>query len=124
MTSVKENVTQNGEEAPQTPLGLKVLVVVLGLAIIFMLGLIIWKVMVGGAEKNVPAPVTVAPTYDTPAAVESFELAVVRPADSDLISTQVSTTEIVLHFRSAAGDTVVIVDRRTGKESRLSIASQ
>lgn len=118
MTPVKENVTQNGEETPQTPMGLKVLVVVLGIAIIFMLGLIIWTVMTGGADEDVPPPPT-ATIGETVNSAESFDLAVARPAASELISVQGSPAEIILHFRSLEADTVIIIDRDTGKESRL-----
>ena len=127
MTSVKENVTQNGDDVPQTPMGLKVLVVVLGLAIIFMLGLIIWKVMMGGAGKDVPVPVVASNLnpYGRPVgsgrpdSPVDVDLTIARPAGSELISTQVGSTEIVLHFRSVSADTIIIVDRFTGNENRL-----
>lgn len=118
MTPVKENVTQNGEETPQTPVGLKVLVVVLGVAIIFMLGLIIWTVMTGGAAEDTPPP-PVATIGETANSAESFDIAVTRPAESELISVQGSPVGIILHFRSLEADTVIIIDRVTGKESRL-----
>jgi len=123
MTSVKENVTQNGEEAPQTPVVLKVLVVVLGVAIIFMLGLIIWKVMAGDHKPTTGEPAVEAIVKASEPA-ESFDLNITRPAASELISTHVGPNEITLHFRSESADTLIIVNKTTGKQSRLVVPDE
>jgi len=128
MTLVNENVTQNGNDAPKAPLGLKILVVALGIAIIVMLGLIIWKVMAGDHKKSVPATVPgvrMAPKEhaQVPENVEAsyFDLTVTRPAKSELVRSTVAELEVVLHFRSATADTIIVINRATGKESRITV---
>jgi len=121
MTAAKENVTQNGDEPIKAPLGLKILVVVLGIAIVVMLVLIIWKVMVGDGKESRPETVAVSEVQlgSSPFLVD---MAIERPAGSELVSTKASATEIILHFSSSEADMIVIIDRRSGKESRLTIA--
>jgi hypothetical protein len=131
MTAANENVTENavsdGEEAPRAPLGLKILVVALGLAILVVLGLIIFKVMAGDHKKakaSREAQVAASTLSPSLAEVESgaiFDLSIVRPAGSSLVSTSVTSAEIVLTFKAPDADTIVVINRATGKESRLTV---
>jgi hypothetical protein len=127
MTAANENVTENGEAPVKAPMFLKVLVVVLGLAIIGMLGLIIFKVMAGDHKKKTPVQVseTQQPAGLKTIAPKSFvligDIVVTRPAGSKLISATTNGREATLHFSSADVDVVMTVDRVTGEKSTITI---
>ncbi len=138
MTSANENVTENADMTPKAPMALKVLVVALGIAIVALLGLIIWKVMAGDHKKKAPPQVTaergslvggievqgLAPQtlqgvlYQT----DFSDLILRRPEGGQLVSYTPNGLEIILHFKMADGtDQLLIINRATGKESRITI---
>jgi len=124
MTAAKQNVTRNSaEEVPETtkvPMGLKILVVVLGLAILGMLGLIIYKVLAGGQKT----PTTAAPNVlaaPTSNAASFSDMDVKRPVGSLLVEVTTNSHEIMLHFSGADGDTLIFIDRTKGTKHSISI---
>jgi len=124
MTAAKQNVTHGGTEQDQqvqkVPVGLKVLVVVLGLAILGMLGLIIFTVLAGGKKTSTAKTIpTIEKTTENRA--DFPDINIVRPADSALIKVTTGSGEIILHFSSPEGDTLIFVDRAEGTENRISI---
>jgi len=131
MTAAKQNVTENGTEQHKAPFGLKLLVVGLGIAIVIMLGLIIFKVIAGDHKKTKKTELPLQQVSEAQPQISrviesvtgiNFNLTMKRPAGSDLISASTTATEIILHFKSAQADTIVVVNRKTGKESRLTVS--
>lgn len=110
--------------AESAPTWLKVLVVVLGLAIIGMLALIIYKVMAGDADEpkiQLP-PVSEAPfpTGDLVQIPDTLTLEL--PAGSEVISVAPHGREIYFRVRAVSGsEQVFILDRLTGAVSRIEI---
>lgn len=131
MNGSDPKVTSIDEETMESaPFFLKAIVVGLGIAIIAMLGLILYKIVAGPAEeKAVPAsrPDPIAAEQleslagrlwtDGPKA-QDFDIAV--PEGATLVSTVPAGAEVFLHVRLADGtDQVLILNRVTGDISRL-----
>jgi len=139
MTAANENVTENGDENYKAPMGLKLLVVGLGVAIVLMLGLIIVKVIAGDHKKPEPLGKEALERRASFGDVEvevpvgsSFsgilyqgelqDLTIARPEGAELISYAPNGLEIVLRFKMADGsDLLLAVNRATGKQTRLTI---
>jgi len=139
MTAANKNVTENGDEIYKAPMGLKLLVVGLGIGIILMLGLIIVKVIAGDHKKPEPAGkealekgAVLGNVDEEVPARSSFsgilyqgelqDLTIVRPEGAELISYAPNGLEIVLRFKMTDGsDLLLAVNRATGKQTRLTI---
>lgn len=130
MNPTHQNVTpdQGDEmESETAPMWLKVLVVVLGLAIIGMLALIIYKVAAGDTEKTkVQLPPAGISTLDQePTLVQLPErLQLDLPDGSEVISVTPSGRELFFWVRHASGtQEIFILNRLTGAVSRIEVTS-
>lgn len=128
MNGTTENVThQNNDDIPETPLWLKLLVWGLGAAIITMLGLILYKIVVGVGDmvedEMPPAELAAVPPTAGKKVIPAGNFDVARPANMELVSVVPATDEIFLHFRGEDGaDQVIILNRLTGSVSNVKIA--
>lgn len=122
MTAEMQNVTSNmdDEETTKAPIGLVILVVALGVAIIGMLGLMAFKIMSGDASKQKKQ--TAAVEMSTVPAASFDELKVSKPADSTLSKIETNDNSVILHYRGEDKVTLIVIDRVTGKESRIIVA--
>lgn len=129
MNGTTENVThQNDDVVTPTPVWLKMLVFGLGIAIICMLGLILYKIItgVGDMAEQQPAPLEVvaAPVAPSPELMASGDFEISRPANMELIAVVPAGNEVFLHFRGKdGGDKVIIFNRLTGNTSTLNLTS-
>ncbi len=121
MTAETQNVTPNmdDEETAKAPIGLIILVVALGIAILGMLALMAYKIMSGDASKPKKQPVAVTTTVADP--VEIGELKVIKPEGAKLSKVETTATSIVIHYQGDGVLILVIIDRLTGRESRITI---
>ncbi len=137
MTANTPNVTpqntENEEEVPQkAPMALIIVVVVLGIALVGMLGLIIMKIVSGDHKKKPEAGIVeqVSPAVTAesvvPTVASNFEFGdfkITQPANSKLVSYSAGGVEMYFHFELETGDNVIIsLNRVTGNESRITIA--
>ncbi len=128
MTVVSKNVTSSRtsgetaseEEAPaRSNTGLIILVVALGVAILAMMGLIIFKVIAGDAKKSSKPAEKVAVV----ASVAPADYHVKKPEGAVLASSSLQGAEVLLHFKTQDGnDVLIILDRKTGQQSKVFIA--
>ena len=109
--------------------GLKTLVLVLGLVIIALFVFVVYAIANRAAEaflsieepQKIAAEQTMTGTAGT-ASVSGADLTVARPDGGELVSASANGGELVLHFRHTDGsDTVVILDRSSGKQSRVTV---
>lgn len=124
MAAQDENVT------PETPFPvesapgwLKALVVGLGIAIIGMLALILFKIVAGDATEEAEplSPAAAAPGQHV-APLEAGDYEIERPIGATLVSVRPSGEEVYLRFRLVSGgDEIVILNRRTGDISRIAV---
>lgn len=130
MMPQEENVTPKNATSPdsvdaeETPnfRGLKVLVILLGIGIAGMLALITYTISQRAAETlSGDEPATATVTAPAEAALYLENHLVERPTGATLLSVTVNGPELVLHFEGEAGDTIVTLDRRTGKQTRIEI---
>ncbi len=101
---------------------LKIVVVGLAIAILVVLGLIVYK-MVSGPKRVKPAVAEVAAEH---VAAESLvaagpangfgQRAVAMPADGEIVETTLGTNVVVLRVRGHAGDELIVLDLLTGAE--------
>ncbi len=123
MNGTTENVTHDNDElVPPTPVWLKLLVVGLGVAIIAMLGLILYKIItgVGDLADDTVSPTEVVAAPSAPLVNGDFEIT--RPANMELVAVVPAGNELFLHFRGQSGaDQIVIFNRVTGETSNLSV---
>lgn len=122
MTAPTQNVTPNmgEEETAKAPIGLIILVVALGIAILGMLALMAYKIMSGDASKSKKVPVVA--TEQVATIVSGFdELTVTKPEGSTLSKIETSDGTVTLHYKSEASVTLILIDRVSGKESRVII---
>ncbi len=119
MTVEMQNVTPNmdDEETAKAPIGLVILVVALGIAILGMLGLMAFKIMSGDASK--PKKQAVAAEMPAVIATGFDELMVTKPAGSSLSKIETNDNSVILHYRGEDKTTLIMIDRVTGKESRI-----
>lgn len=128
MNVTDQNVTQqNEEEIPKAPGWLKVLVAVLGIAIVGMLLLIVFKVANGDHQKPdepigaLPAS-SPATTAFPPGELPQGDFELPRPEGATLVSVTPSGIEVYLHFRMPdGGETITILNRQTGAVSTINI---
>jgi len=127
MNGTTENVThQNDDVVTPTPVWLKMLVFGLGIAIICMLGLILYKIITGvgdmAEQQPTPLEVVAAPVATSPALLASGDFEITRPPNTELIAVVPSGSEVFLHFRGKDGDDkVIIFNRLNGKVSTLNV---
>jgi len=123
MTAKEPNVTSNvgDEEIVTAPLALKILVVVLGIAIIGMLALMAYKIMNGDASKPKKIVSTQASIlgHQKNTVLGFDEITVVKPADSILVEVKSDATSIILQYKNDKVVTLILVDKTTGQESRV-----
>jgi len=130
MNGTDENVThQDDELIVSTPIWLKALVAVLSIAIVGMLGLILYKIISGvGEPADVPEQLQQVQQPNQslatlPAVVTAGEINIVRPGNMTLVTMVPAGAEVYLHFRGADGaDQIVIYNRSSGEVSTLKIA--
>ncbi|MBL4788198.1 MAG: hypothetical protein JKY60_03840 [Kordiimonadaceae bacterium] len=137
MTAESKNVTSDvtsnsaaeDQDDHRVPMLLKVIVVGLGLGIIGMLALIGYKIMAGGDDKAQETAVGAANRAAFPLVqgvaepVEFGAYTVTRPAGSQLVNVSSASAEITFHFTGPDGDIIILLDRKTGRESRVTIAN-
>ncbi|WP_308912030.1 hypothetical protein [Pseudokordiimonas caeni] len=117
MAAADPKVTSGEDvEYDRPPMWLKVLVIVLGIAIVGMLVAIVTKIMTGLGDEPLP-PETAGPTVSTPVVpLATGEISVRRPAGTMLVSTALSGDRLVLTFRGEDGDHILVLDQATGAE--------
>ena len=132
--NVAPNMNTGEEEFPElkAPKGLKYLTIGLGLAIVFMIGLILYKLAettgdaLSGGDEEAPQAAASQPASLAPAAAQVSYAGVTydveRPAGAELVSVTTNGAEIIFHFRSDAADIVTILDRRTGAITKVNVA--
>ena len=127
MNGTDENVThQDDEIIVSTPMWLKALVAVLSIAIVCMLGLILYKIISGvGDTADVPKQSTqtpLQPAAASPAIITAAAINIARPENMTLVTFTPAGAEVYLHFRGSDGaDQIVILNRSTGEVSTLKI---
>lgn len=120
VTSPKESVIDE-ETMESAPFFLKAIVVGLGIAIIAMLALILYKI-VTGPEAAEESPEPLVETVLPPSRIEAKDFDIVVPQGAALVSMVPGGTEVFLHVRLSDGsDQVIILNRVTGEVSRLSV---
>jgi len=130
MTAANQNVThdsaENADDTPtvKAPIGLKILVTVLGIAIIGMLGLIIFKIISGDHKKTKPAenvalPAISAAPITTNVSYEDVMLT--RPKGMELVNVSSDSVSLVLQFKGPSGTVVMLVDKNNGKTRKIEI---
>ena len=108
------------ETMESAPFFLKAIVVGLGIAIIGMLGLILYKIVAGPSEEAAPTPVVEAVL--PPAGIDAKDFDIAVPADATLVSMQPQGAEVFLHVRLSDGsDQVIVVNRASGEIARLTL---
>lgn len=134
MNATDQNVTHESEaiddeQVPATPMWLKVLVTVLGLAIVAMLLLIVFKIANGDHQKpdelkqeaalpSLSAGATVFP----PISLTAGDYEVPRPDGAALVSITPAGIELYMHFKSDTGsEQIIILNRQTGALSTITI---
>lgn len=119
MNGSDPKVTPESDETLESaPFFLKAIVVGLGVAIIAMLGLILYKIVAGPAKDGAPEPIVEAVL--PPAEVQAKDFDVLVPAGATLVAMVPAGSEVFLHVRLADGtDQVLILNRITGELSRL-----
>jgi len=127
-SDVTPNSAAEDQEDIRAPMWLKMVVLFLGLGIIGMLGLIGYKIMSGGDDKASKSAVvgtetsTAVPLVQGVASPVKFGAYTVRrPAGSELVRVSSSPAEITFHFDGPEGDIIILLDRKTGRESRVSV---
>lgn len=100
-------------EYDRPPMWLKVLVIVLGIAIVGMLVAIVTKIMTGLGDE--PQPVETAEAV-VAAPMVAGEISIKRPDGATLVSTSLSGNRLVLTFRGDDGDHILLLDQTTGTE--------
>lgn len=123
--NVTPDHTAADEDAAPAYRGLKALVIGLGLGIVAMLGLIFYTIGERAAEsllaeEGAPPPATVA-AVEPVATTAMADLEVARPEGGRLVASSVAGNDLLLHFRTAAGDILIIVNRTTGEQTRVRI---
>lgn len=131
MNGSDPKVTSIDEETMESaPFFLKAIVVGLGIAIIAMLGLILYKIVAGPAEEEItPSSVSTAAETEQLESLtgrlwmggpEAQDFDITVPEGATLVSTVPAGAEVFLHVKLADGtDQVLILNRVTGDISRL-----
>lgn len=124
MNGSDEKVTPIDEETmASAPFFLKAIVVGLGIAIIAMLGLILYRIVSGPLPEEEEQPVAEVSAPVTAVPAGNFNVPV--PEGAELISMVPAGAEVFLHFRLKEGtDQVVILNRINGEISHLWVTAQ
>lgn len=124
MNGTDQKVTPISDEAvASAPMWLKVLVVVLGIAIVGMLALIFYRIMAGPGDEKTARQIAAPAIPASLPPIEARDFDVIAPDGASLVSVVPAGAEVFLHFRTSDGrDEVIILDRRTGNRSRLVIS--
>lgn len=124
MNGSDQKVTPIDEETmASAPFWLKAVVVGLGIAIIAMMGLILYRIVAGPGEEpatgSAAAPVMSVPAYQ---GLSARDFDVQAPQGASLVAMVPAGTEVFLHFRlEDGGDQVIILNRATGEQSTLRV---
>ncbi len=128
VTPQNESAAVSGAEGEDIPkhTGMKVLVIALGVAILAMVGLMVYKISERAAqslmEEGKTETVTEAPVVPALMPTEAYgDYQVERPAGATLLSVTAQGAELVFHFRSNTGDTVITLNRLTGAQAKVEI---
>ena len=119
MNGSDQKVTPIDEETmASAPFFLKAIVVGLGIAIIAMMGLILYRIVSGPAPEEEEQPTIGVSVPATAVPAGDFNVPV--PEGAELVSMVPAGAEVFLHFRLKGGtDQVVILNRVTGEISHL-----
>ena len=102
---------QDGEQPARAHRGMVALVIGLGLVFLLLFGIVVATIafrLSGGGQEQAVSP---APADDT-------AIVHVRPDGAELIAATWSDEGLLLHFRNASGDHLVLVNAETGREIR------
>jgi len=111
------------EDAAPSYRGLKALVIGLGLGIVAMLGLIFYTIGERAADSLLVEEESTPVAVPEPVATAAMaDLQVTRPEGGTLVAASVAGGELLLHFRTASGDILILVNRTTGAQTRVRIA--
>ena len=126
----QEEVSELDEEYPKQT-GLKILVVVLGLGIIIMLGLIIYKIvdLLSGKDAansdTAPAPVAIQAVPARATDVSGPDLNIKKP-DNSILHAIIprDQRQIILHFKGQGGElgeTIILLNVHTGETQTITV---
>ncbi len=132
MTADPSNVTPQSADAQDetVPLGLRILVIVLGVAIFIMIILIVGTIIKRsfddketGVSAQADPDSLLSVTSNNPGSNAALlDISVERPAGAQLVYSQIVGREFLLHFKLAeGGDMIMAVDRFTGTVRRLHV---
>ncbi len=122
MNGSDQKVTPIDEETmASAPFWLKAIVVGLGIAIIAMMGLILYRIVSGPSEEpetvSALAPAISAPTSQN---LSARDFNIDAPQGASLVAMVPAGAEVFLHFRLEDGsDQVIILNRATGEQSTV-----
>ncbi|NVJ70949.1 MAG: hypothetical protein HWE08_11375 [Alphaproteobacteria bacterium] len=121
--AAQDNSPAGEEGAVPNYRGLKILVIALGVAIAGMLALIVYTISQRMAEGLIEGEVVEAEQgTEVVGVVEDYlNFSIERPKGAELVAVTASGRDLVFHFRSDLGDTVITLDRRTGAQSRVDV---
>jgi len=111
------------EEAVPKHTGMKLLVIGLGIAILAMVGLMVYKISERAAESLMDEG-DAGPVVAEPAVVPARsygDFYVERPVGATLVSVSSQGAEMIFHFRSNEGDTIVTLNRLTGEQAKVDV---
>ncbi len=130
MNGSDQKVTPIDDEVMESaPFWLKAIVVGLGLAILGMLGLILYKIIMGPGDKQPGDTPQDMPTINQSVglvpAPPSGDFDIDVPAGAALVTMVPSGPEVFLHFRLTDGsDQIIVLNRVTGETSTVGIQSK
>lgn len=129
MNGSDQKVTPIDEETmASAPFWLKAVVVGLGVAIIAMMGLILYRIVAGPGEEPATGaasvPATSVPVMSVPVSqgFSARDFDVQAPQGASLVAVVPAGADVFLHFRlEDGGDQVIILNRATGEQSTLRV---
>lgn len=118
-----DNSPAGEEDAVPNYRGLKILVIALGVAIAGMLALIVYTISQRMAGELIEGEAVESEhATEAVAVVEGYgNFSIERPKEAELVAVTASGRDLVFHFRSDLGDTVITLDRRTGAQTRVDV---
>ncbi|MFC3053088.1 hypothetical protein [Kordiimonas pumila] len=126
MTVTNQNVTPDGAGSDENisdvkaPLVLKIIVAVLGIAIIGMLGLILMKIISGDHKKTTAKQmVGHAVSKQQNMLIEDREIKV--PAGTVFEAVTSDNAHLILHFKGADKTVLVLLDKQTGDLTNITV---
>jgi len=122
MAAADPKVTPGEEvEYDSPPIWLKVLVIVLGIAIVGMLVAIVTKIIAGIEEQPLKEAAEKQAHVSATAPLITGDMMVKRPEGTELVATTLSGNHLLLTFRGEDGDHILILDPAAGTESWVRI---